>query len=77
MSKTPSQHRALTETVLEVMEANVKVPQKFLDHARRVGSTIGFAEETYRNWIKRGLSEQQILDKITRHGESRKVQQEV
>jgi hypothetical protein len=53
-------------------EANIKVPQKFVDYAREVGSTVLFAELTYRNWKPRGLTDQQILDKIKAHGEKKK-----
>lgn len=50
-------------------EANIKVPQKFIDHARKVGSTPLFAELTYRNWKPRGLADPHMLELITKHGE--------
>lgn len=63
--------RVLGEAV-DLDEVAIKVPQKFVDHARAVGSTVGFAELTYRNWQPRGLTDKQILDKITAHGEKKK-----
>ena len=71
--QTTGQHRRLTTVVLSIMIESVRVPQEFIDHARRVGSTPLFAELTYINWSKRGLTRQQILDKITRHGEQAKA----
>ena len=65
--------RVLGEDI-ELDEANIKVPQKFIDYAREVGSTVLFAELTYRNWKPRGLSDQQIMDKITAHGEKQKAE---
>jgi hypothetical protein len=57
---------------VEIDEANIKTPQKFVDYARSVGSTILFAELTYRNWHPRGLTDKQIMDKIAAHGELQK-----
>lgn len=58
-------------------EANIKVPQKFVDYARKVGSTSLFAELTYRNWKPRGLTDQQMLDLITKHAKKLKAEAEL
>ena len=65
-------HLTIKESIRYVIENLFKVPQRFIDHAHKVGSTVGFAEITYRQWSRRGLSTQQILDKITAHGEKLK-----
>ena len=73
--KPKAQVSAIGEDV-DLDEANIKVPQKFVDHAREVGSTVLFAELTYRNWQPRGLTDKQILDKITAHGEKQKAEKD-
>lgn len=67
---SPSSHNSLRDAAIVVMldEAAIKVPREFVELARKVGSNPTFAERTYRDWIKRGLSPDRIKDKIIAHG---------
>jgi hypothetical protein len=77
MSTSHTRRSLISAAAAVISEAAIKVPQKFIDHARAVGSTLLFAELTYRNWKPRGLTDQQILDKITKHGEEQKKEEAV
>jgi hypothetical protein len=77
MNTSHTRRSLINAAAAVISEAAIKVPQKFIDHARRVGSTTLFAELTYRNWSKRGLTDQQILDKISKHGEEQKKEEAV
>lgn len=77
MSASHTRRSLISAAAAVISEAAIKVPQKFIDHARSVGSTVLYAELTYRNWKPRGLTDQQILDKITKHGKEQKKEESV